>query len=105
MEKARTEPTVGRNVILSLLQGPSPGPGGRRSLRPSASGTLSEFLGCATRRLARGQKLGTLILCGGDIAIATCRALGADGILLGGKAEAGVPWGRLLGVSVPTFSY
>jgi Nucleotide-binding C-terminal domain len=101
MEKARTELTTGRDVILSLLQGPLSASGGKRSLRPSASGTLSEFLGCAMRRLAHGQKLGALILCGVDIAVATCRALGADGLLLGGEVEAGVPWGSLVGGERP----
>jgi uncharacterized protein YgbK (DUF1537 family) len=55
----------------------------------------------ATRRLVRAERLGALILCGGDIAVATCRSLGADGILLGGEVEAGVPWGRLLGGEHP----
>lgn len=99
--KVRTELAASRDVILTLLQRSRTPSGKRRSLRPSASGTLSEFLGCATRRLVRHQKLGALILSGGDIAVATCRALGADGILLRGEVEAGVPWGRLLGGECP----
>jgi uncharacterized protein YgbK (DUF1537 family) len=99
--KLRTELTTGRDAILCLSQRSLGSSGKQRSLRPSASGTLSEFLGCAARRLARGEKLGALILCGGDIAVATCRALGADGIILGGEVEPGVPWGRLLGGEHP----
>jgi uncharacterized protein YgbK (DUF1537 family) len=99
--KVRTEITAGRDVILTLSQRSVSSTRKRRSLRPSASGTLSEFLAFATRRLARSQKLGALILSGGDIAVATCRALRADGILLGGEVEAGVPWGRLLGGECP----
>ena len=101
MGKVRTELTAGRDAILTLSQRPLSPSGKTRSLRPSASGTLSEFLGLATRRLARVQKLGGLILCGGDISVASCRALGADGIILGGEVEAGVPWGRLLGGECP----
>ena len=99
--KVRAELTAGRGAILTLSQRSLSPSGKKRSLRPSASGTLSEFLGSVTRRVARGQKLGALILCGGDIAIATCRALGAEGIILGGEVEAGVPWGRLLGGEHP----
>jgi uncharacterized protein YgbK (DUF1537 family) len=99
--KVRTEFAAGRDVILALSQRPLPRSERKRTLRPSASGTLSEFLGLATRRLVRAERLGALILCGGDIAVATCRSLGADGILLGGEVEAGVPWGRLLGGELP----
>jgi uncharacterized protein YgbK (DUF1537 family) len=45
--------------------------------------------------------LGGLLLCGGDIAVATCRALRADGIILGGEVQPGVPWGRLVGGEHP----
>lgn len=99
--KVRTEITAGRDVILTLSQRPLRPSEKKRTLRPSASGTLCEFLAFATRRLARSEKLGALILSGGDIAVATCRALRADGILLGGEVEAGVPWGRLLGGECP----
>ena len=71
------------------------------SLSPCASATLSEFLGRSARDLARAARLGGLVLCGGDIAVATCRALGADGIILGGEVESGVPWGRLVGGERP----
>ncbi len=99
--KVRMEVTAGRDVILTLSQRPLRPSEKKRTLRPSASGTLSEFLGLATRRLARAERLGAVILCGGDIAVATCRALGADGILLGGEVEAGVPWGHVLGGEHP----
>jgi uncharacterized protein YgbK (DUF1537 family) len=71
------------------------------ALSPCASATLSEFLGRCARDLTRQSRLGALVLCGGDIAVATCRALRADGIILGGEVQAGVPWGRLVGGEYP----
>jgi len=71
-------------------------PPGRR-LPASAAGTLSGFLGRAVAGVARGWAPGGLVLCGGDIAMAACRALVADGVELLGEVEPGLPWGRLLG--------
>ncbi len=110
--KALAEIRAGRDVVLTLAQpcdrGRSAGsrgrpvPGGRvRPLSPSASATLSEFLGRSARDLTRRASPGGLVLCGGDIAVATCRALRADGIILGGEVEPGVPWGRLVGGEYP----
>ncbi len=84
---------AGRDTALSLLQ---PSRTGRRSLGPSASGTLSEFLSQAAQQVTAKAAVGGLLLCGGDIAIATCRALGARGVELLGEVEPGVPWGRLV---------
>lgn len=91
-----TEMQTGRHTVLTLAQPPSAS-ASQRALRPSASKTLSEFLGQATRRVAREAKPGGLLLCGGDIAVAACSTLGADGIQLEGEVEPGVPWGRLVG--------
>jgi len=99
---------AGRDVVVTLAQESDgrrdprfPRASARRTrvrpLPPSASGTLSEFLGRAARDLSRKTRLGGLVLCGGDIAVATCRALGADGIILAGEVQPGVPWGRLVG--------
>ncbi len=106
--KAAPELAAGRHVALTLAQD---GGGMRRrsaratgrpkSLAPSGSVTLSEFLGRAARDLRRRTSLGALVLCGGDIATATCRALRADGIILGGEVQPGVPWGRLVGGECP----
>ena len=99
--KVQAEILAGRDTVLTLKQPPASSAKTRRPLRPSASGALSEFLGRATRLVARGGSLGALVLCGGDIAIAACRALRAGGIELLGEVEAGVPWGRLVGGELP----
>jgi uncharacterized protein YgbK (DUF1537 family) len=108
LSKAGPELAAGHHVALTLAQD---GDGARRrsaratgrpkSLAPSGSVTLSEFLGRAARELRRRERLGALVLCGGDIALATCRALRADGIILGGEVQSGVPWGRLVGGESP----
>ena len=110
--KASAEVLGGRDTMITLAQESD----GRRALRrrgfsargkklpalsPCASATLSEFLGRSARDLTRRARLGALVLCGGDIAVATCRALRADGIILGGEVQAGVPWGRLVGGEYP----
>jgi len=99
--KVQAEILAGRDTVLTLAQRPASASKTRRPLRPSASGALSEFLGRATRLATRGTTLGALLLCGGDIAIAVCRALRAEGIELLGEVEAGVPWGRLVGGELP----
>lgn len=116
LERVRGKTTAdlrdGRDVMITLARGSAGGRGlarrrtsGRGAqptvLSPSASATLSEFLGRWARDVTRATRLGGLVLCGGDIAVATCRALGADGIILGGEVEAGVPWGRLVGGERP----
>jgi D-threonate/D-erythronate kinase len=106
--KAAPELAAGHHVALTLAQDGIHPPqrsaasrGRATRLAPSASVTLSEFLGRAARDLRRRTSLGALVLCGGDIALATCRALRADGIILGGEVQAGVPWGRLVGGECP----
>ena len=110
--KAFVEILAGRDTVITLAQESD----GRRALRrrglsargkklaalsPCASATVSEFLGRSARELTRRARLGALVLCGGDIAVATCRALRADGIILGGEVQPGVPWGRLVGGELP----
>jgi len=110
--KASAEVAAGRDTVITLAQVSDGRPALRRRgssargkrlapLSPCASATLSEFLGRSARELTRRVRLGALILCGGDIAVATCRALRADGIILGGEVQAGVPWGRLVGGEHP----
>ena len=108
LSKAAPELAAGHHVALTLardgIDAPRRSAASRRRvarLAPSASVTLSEFLGRAARDLRRRTSLGALVLCGGDIAMATCRALRADGIILGGEVQAGVPWGRLVGGECP----
>jgi len=97
VKKARTEIVAGRDTVLTLAQRPTPSSGRQRALRPTASRAISEFLGQATRLVARDARPGGLLLCGGDIAIAACSSLGASGLELQGEVEPGVPWGRLVG--------
>ena len=97
VKKAGTEIASGRDAVLTLAQRPASPSGRSRALRPTASRAISEFLGQATRLVARDARPGGLLLCGGDIAIAACSALGASGIELQGEVEPGVPWGRLVG--------
>jgi uncharacterized protein YgbK (DUF1537 family) len=95
VKKARAEMLADRHTVLTLAQQASAS--GKRPLRPSASKTLSEFLGQAACLVAREVRPGGLLLCGGDIAIAACSALGANGVELQGEVGPGVPWGRLVG--------
>jgi D-threonate/D-erythronate kinase len=91
-EEAQTAMLAGRHTVLTLLQ--RTGPGG---LRPSASKTLSEFLGHASHLVARRVRPGGIFFCGGDITLAACSGFGAQGLELAGEIEPGVPWGRLVG--------
>ncbi len=97
VKKASTEMAAGRDTVLTLAQRSRTPSGRSRALRPTASRAISEFLGQATRLVARAARPGGLLLCGGDIAIAACSALSASGIELQGEVEPGVPWGRLVG--------
>ncbi len=110
--KVRAEMQAGRDALVTLTEdgggrgvtGPPGTPPARKkvaALSPGASKTLSEFLARTAQDLKRTTSLGGLVLCGGDIAIATCRALGAVGIVLGGEVEPGVPWGHLVGGERP----
>jgi D-threonate/D-erythronate kinase len=101
VEKVQAEILAGRDTVLTLRQRSALSSRARRPLRPSDSGALSEFLGRATRLATRNATVGALVLCGGDIAIAACRALRAGGIELMGEVEAGVPWGRMVGGELP----
>ncbi len=91
-EAVQTLMIAGRHAVLNLLQPPRPG-----ALRPSASKTLSEFLGHAALLVARKVRPGGVFFCGGDITLAACSAFGAQGLELAGEIEPGVPWGRLVG--------
>ncbi len=97
VKKAWVELSAGRDTILTLAQRSSSPSGRQRALRPTASKAISEFLGQATRLVAREAPLAGVFLCGGDIAVAACSALGASGVHLQGEVEPGVPWGRLAG--------
>jgi uncharacterized protein YgbK (DUF1537 family) len=97
VKRARAELLAGHDTVVTLAQRPASPSGRQRALRPSASKTLSEFLGQATRLVVRDVRPSGLLLCGGDIAVAACSALGASAVELQGEVEAGVPWGRLIG--------
>ena len=91
-EAAQNAMLDGRHTVLTLHQRNRPG-----GLPPSASKTLSEFLGHASQLVARKRRPGGVFFCGGDITLAACSALGAQGLELAGEIEPGVPWGRLVG--------
>jgi uncharacterized protein YgbK (DUF1537 family) len=97
VKKARAELSAGHDTVLTLAQRPPSPSGRRRALRPTAGKAISEFLGQATRLVAQELRPGGVFLCGGDIAVAACSALGASGVELQGEVEPGVPWGRLVG--------
>jgi len=96
VKRASVELEAGRDTVLTLAQPAAPS-SGQRMLPPSASKAISEFLGQAAERVSREVRPGGLLLCGGDIAIAVCSALGARAIELQGEVEPGVPWGHLVG--------
>jgi uncharacterized protein YgbK (DUF1537 family) len=71
---------------------------------PIARADTAARLGAEARRLLadaggapRQPRYGTLLLTGGETAVAVCRALGATGLVLGGEIEPGLPHGRLRG--------
>jgi len=78
----------GRDVILAASFSP---------LVPGASGLVTQALSGAAAQVARHQGLGGLFLTGGDVAIATCRRLGADGLRIVHEVQPGVPGGQLVG--------
>ena len=51
----------------------------------------------AARAALAAGGVGTLLLTGGETALAVCRAIGATGIRLRGEVEPGLAWGRLVG--------
>ena len=53
-------------------------------------------LAWVAHELVLSEKVGGLVLTGGDVAMALCEALGASNIWLGGEVEPGAPWGRLM---------
>ncbi|MGQ9682890.1 MAG: four-carbon acid sugar kinase family protein [Anaerolineae bacterium] len=55
------------------------------------------LLGQIVRGALERSGVGGLILTGGDVALAVCRALGAHAVAVGGLLLPGIPWGRLLG--------
>jgi uncharacterized protein YgbK (DUF1537 family) len=68
-------------------------PPGDRSDRAALVRDLAE----AARREVERARPRTLLLTGGETAYSVCRALGADGVALGGEAEPGLAVGVLLG--------
>lgn len=79
---------AGRDAVVTTAGEPRVAGGGRfvaALLAQVAAGALEQ------------ARPGALVLTGGDVAIATCRALGAQAIALSGEVEPGVPIGRLAG--------
>jgi len=64
---------------------------------PVAGEIIAARLARLVRRIVTRGGIGKLVLSGGDIAAAVCRALEADALWLHGEVEPGVPHGILLG--------
>lgn len=64
---------------------------------PLAGKVIAERLAAIVRQVVMQGGVGKLVLTGGDVAAAVCRALEADALWLRGEIEPGVPHGILLG--------
>ncbi len=62
-----------------------------------ADGAVAAVLARIAAQALERVRPGALVLTGGDVAMAVCRALGAEAVAVGGELEPGVPWGRLVG--------
>ncbi len=71
----------------------SPGERGR----PGTGGPVVRSLAEVAARLSEQGLFDALVMTGGSTAVRVALRLGASGIRLGGEAEAGVPWGTLIG--------
>lgn len=80
----------GQSIVLTIASGPF--------VRGSEQ-EVAARLGRATAALCAAVPLAGLILTGGDVAVAVCRALGTDAIELRQEIEPGVPVGVLHGGS------
>jgi uncharacterized protein YgbK (DUF1537 family) len=79
---------AGRSVVLTSL-GLAPCPRGGNFV----AARLAEIV--AAPEVSR--RVGGLVLTGGDVAAAVCKALGATALWLGGEIASGIPWGALEG--------
>lgn len=80
--------STGRSVALSAVDSP---------YVAGLSCTLAQSLGEMAARLAGRHTLAGLVLTGGDVALAVCRALGATALSLIGEVAPGIPLGRIRG--------
>jgi len=78
----------GRDVALTTLGAPLVAGGDR---------LVVALLGRIAAQALQQARPGALMLTGGDTAMAVCRALGAEAIIVEGQVEPGVPLGRLAG--------
>lgn len=62
---------------------------------------VADYLGEIVRGLVMDGTLGGLVLTGGDVSAAVCRALGTTAIWLRGEVQPGIPWGLLVGGVAP----
>jgi len=60
-------------------------------------GAVASLLGGVVAEVVGRAALGGLFITGGDIAVATCRALGVQALAIAHEVQAGVPGGRLVG--------
>ncbi len=79
---------AGRDVVLTSLGEPLVAGGARQ---------VAALLADIVRRALAGVQPAALVLTGGDVAAAVCRALAAEAIVVEGEVAPGIPRGRLLG--------
>lgn len=79
---------MGRDAILTTSFSP---------YVAGASALIARVLSGAARDIAARHRLGGLFLTGGDVAVATCRALGVRALHLAEEVQPGIPGGRLVG--------
>jgi len=80
--------SAGDSVALSAVDSP---------YVEGLSHTLAQALGQMTARLVSGHVVSGLVLTGGDVALAVCRALGATALSLVAEISPGIPIGRIRG--------
>lgn len=68
-------------------------------LMPGANALVAQVLSAVAGEVAARRRLGGLFLTGGDIAVATCKALGVEALRIVAEVQPGIPGGQLIGGS------
>jgi uncharacterized protein YgbK (DUF1537 family) len=93
-EGSRASVPEGADWILATPVDATDAPDGREALAARLAEAARRLIAGAVAGGARAR-YGTLLLTGGETAIAVCRLLGATGIRLGGELAPGLPYGWL----------
>lgn len=80
--------SVGRDVVLSASAS---------ALIPGGGELVARVLSGAIARIAPARSLGGMVLTGGDIAVAACRALRVRALRIAQEVQPGIPGGQLVG--------